>query len=318
MDPITHALIGANIAGLAGHPVSLSDPFFWGPTLAAMAPDLDIVMQFRSDLAYLQNHRGLSHSLPSLLVISGVITILLHFIFRGTVPILPLFSVTAAGALSHSVFDMLNSYGVRLLWPFFKKKIACNLVSLVEWVIIVVSLLSLAAGAYRPEAFPAWALVIVLYLVYRKWLAASAWGYLRRSFSQYQPQKIVVMPGRFRIFRWDFLIESPKLVLVGQIRAFSLTTEIRRKLEKTKANPFIEAALDSSLGKLFEDFTPHFHVVYREVDCRHMVQFMDLRYFQNQDFMHTGTVALDEQCCAIEQIFQPYSRRYRIVLSEQG
>ena len=318
MDPFSHALIGANIAGLAGHPLSLSDPLFWGPTLAAMAPDLDIVMQFKGDLAYLQNHRGMSHSIPALLITSGIITILLHFIFQSTVPIWSLFAVTTAGALSHSLFDMFNSYGVKLFWPFYREKTALNLISLVDWFLLVFSTCTLIAGTYYPTAFSLWAFTMIAYLLYRKWILHSMHRYLRSVFSHYGLKKIVLLPARFQIIHWDFLIETSGLFLVGQIHAFSLATEIRRQLEKTKANPFIKAALESNLGKLFEEFTPHFHVVYREIDCRHLVQFMDLRYYRKHDFMHTGIVALDEQCCTIEQVFQPYSRRHRIIIPEQG
>lgn len=318
MDPISHALIGANLAGLAGHPLSLSDPLFWGPTLAAMAPDLDIVAQFKGDLAYLQNHRGWSHSIPALLVTSGIITILLHFIFHGTVPILSLFGVTFAGALSHSLFDMLNSYGVRLLWPFYRKKIALSLISLVDWFLIVFSSCTLIAGTYSSKAFTFWALILVVYVLYRRWAVRGMQRYLRDTFAEHGLKKIVILPARFQIIHWDFLVETSGLFMVGKIHCFSLATEVRRQLEKTKANPFIKAALESNLGKLFMEFTPHFHVMYKEVDCRHLVQFMDLRYFRKHDFMHTGTIALDEQCCTIEQVFQPYSRRHRIVLSEQG
>ena len=315
MDPISHALIGANIAGLAGHAFSLTDPLFWGPVLASMAPDLDIVMQVKGDLAYIKNHRGLSHSIPSLLIISGLITILLHFILPGTVPITTLFWVTAAGALSHSLFDMLNSYGVRLLWPLVKHKISFNVVSLVDWFIVAISILSVVIGIYYSSAFGVWLVSLLGYLLYRKGIARSLRLFLSANYSEDEIQEVVILPSRYQIFSWDFLVETKGLFMIGKIHSFSHGTEICSKMEKTKSNPFIKAALDSSLGKLFTEFTPHFHVMYQEKDCRHIVQFTDLRYYYHHDFMHTGAIFLDEQCCTIEQIFQPYNRRHRIVIA---
>jgi len=315
MDPFSHALIGANIAGLAGHQISFSDPVFLGPVLASMAPDLDIVMQLKGDLAYIQNHRGFSHSFPALLIWSGIITIVLHLTMPATVPIQTLFLVTAAGAFSHSLFDMFNSYGVRLLWPLVKRKIAFNVVSLVDWLIVTLSILSLIIGTYRSSfAFSVWAVFMCAYILHRKWIALCLRRFLRNNYSEYEIQKVVILPARYQIFSWDFLVETKGLFMIGKIHAFSYGTEVCSKMEKPKSNPFIQAALDSSLGKLFSEFTPHFHVMYEEKDCQHTVQFTDLRYFHKNDFMHTGSICLDEQCCAIEQVFHPYNRRHRVVI----
>ncbi|MGI6554971.1 MAG: metal-dependent hydrolase [Bacillota bacterium] len=314
MDTLTHALIGANIAGLAGHSISMTDPVFLGPVLASMAPDLDIVMQVKGDLAYIKSHRGISHSLPSLLILSGIITVFLHSILPTSVPVTTLFAVTAAGALSHSLFDMLNSYGVKLLWPLYRSKVTCSILSLVDWFIIAFSLITVAAGAYHPNAYWCWTAVITGYLLYRKWTAKRMGLFLARSFRGDGVQKVVVMPARFQIFLWDFLLETRGQFVIGTIHSFSLGTKILRQLKKTKDNLFIKAALESKLGKLFREFTPHFYVMHKKKGCSHLVQFTDLRYYNRTDFMHTGTVFLDEQCCAIEQVFQPYNRNHRVIV----
>jgi inner membrane protein len=288
---------------------------FLGPVLASMAPDLDIVMQFKGDLAYIRNHRGLSHSIPALLIWSGVITILLHLALPATVPITTLFLVTAAGAVSHSLFDMFNSYGVRLLWPFVKRKIAFNVVSLVDWLIVTLSIFSMIVGSYYPAAFSVWAAIMFAYLLYRKWIACSLRMFLRANYAEQEIQNVIILPARYQIFSWDFLVETKGLFMIGKIHSFSHGTKVCSRMEKTnKSNPFIQAALNSPLGKLFSEFTPHFHVMYQQKDCRHMVQFTDLRYYHNHDFMHTGSIFLDEQCCAIEQVFQPYNRRHRVII----
>lgn len=314
MDPFSHALIGANIAGLAGHSMSMTDPVFLGPVLASMAPDLDIVMQCKGDFAYIKNHRGFSHSIPALLIVSGIITLLLHYLLPGTVSITKLFLVTSAGAFSHSLFDMLNSYGIRLLWPFIKHKIAFNVVSLCDWFIVAVSTLSVLYGASYPQAYSLWAGSMMGYLTYRKWISHRLCLFLKKNYPQEQIEDVVILPARYRIFSWDFLVETNRLFIIGKICSFSHGTEIRSRMEKTKSNSFIKAALKSPLGMFFSEFTPYFHVMYREKGCRHIVQFMDLRYYRRHDFMHTASVALDEHCCAVEQVFHPYNRRHRVII----
>lgn len=314
MDPVSHALIGANIAGLAGHTVSLSDPGFIGPVLASMAPDLDIVFHFRGDVAYIKSHRGLSHSVPALMLWSAAITLLLYFLLPGTMPIAELFLLTAAGAFSHSFFDMLNSYGVRMLWPLVKEKISFSLVGLVDWLIVALSVLSLVAGMYWPAAYLMWAGFMVVYILNRKWIAENLRQFLEEYYPEDTIQKVIIMPARYQIFSWDFLVETESLYLIGKIQAFSLGIQICSRMEKPKNNQFIEAALDSSLGKLFTDLTPHLHVMYKEQNCQHVVEFTDLRYYHNHDFMHTGVMFFDDQCCATKQVFSPYNRNHRVII----
>lgn len=314
MDPISHALIGANIAGLAGHPLSFTDPGFLGPVLASMVPDLDIVFHFKGDLAYIKNHRGLSHSLPALMVWSAVITILLHYLVPSTLPINNLFLITAVGALSHSVFDMLNSYGVRLLWPLIKEKLSFNVVSLVDWFIAALSVVSIIAGMYWPSAHLLWASFMAVYIIDRKLVARSLEVFLQENYPEDEIQKVVILPARYQILSWDFLVETKSLFMIGKIHAFSHGTEVCSRMAKPGSNPFIQAALDSKLGKLFSEFTPHFHVMYRQKGSRHVVEFTDLRYYHNHDFMHTGIMFLDDHCCATEQVFRPYSRKRRVVI----
>ncbi len=314
MDPVSHALIGANIAGLAGHTVSLSDPGFLGPVLASMVPDLDIVFHFKGDVAYIKSHRGLSHSVPALIIWSAAITMLLYFLLPGTMSFTNLFLITAAGALSHSFFDMLNSYGVRMLWPLVKEKISFSIVSLVDWFIVALSILTLVAGMYWPSAYLVWASFVTVYILNRKWMAGGLQRFLKENYPEDEILQVVILPARYQVFTWDFLVETENLFLIGKIHSFSLGLEVCSRMEKPRNNAYIQAALDSSLGKLFSDLTPHMHVMYREKDCQHVVEFTDLRYYHNHDFMHTGIMFFDDQCCATEQVFCPYNRNHRVVI----
>ena len=316
MDPITHALVGANIAGLSGHGMSLSDPLFLGPTLASMAPDLDIIMQFKGDLAYLKNHRGFSHSLPGVVMIGSATALMLHFLLGGRAPLASLMLLSIAGALSHSFMDILNSYGVKLLWPLINKKITFSLLGLVDWVVMGVSLLGVIGTVYYSYFPVVWACAITTYFACRFFIAHKVRRYLQLSFSgEGALKQVVLLPSPFSIIKWGFLVETTGSFIVGEVLAFSLATKIRQTLQKTKENAFIQAALNSKLGSLFKDFTPHFHVIHVRGSSRHRVHFMDLRYFSEEDFMHSGMVALDEDCCTLEEFFQPYSRDRKIRLS---
>jgi len=317
MDPVTHLLIGANIAGLSGHNISVSDPLFLGPAIASVAPDLDIIMQLRGDLAYLRNHRGISHSIPGLLLISAAITSVLYFLFGSSTPWIYLFAWTTLGSLSHSLLDLLNSYGVKILWPLNPKKFTYSLLSFVDWVILFNAATSLIIGTYNIIAYRLFFAFFAAYTVLRFLMAMNIRWYLKEHFSTGDPlEKLVILPSTFKITKWDFLIETNQFFVLGEIHPFSFSTSVHQKIKKVKDNPFIKAALNNSkLGKFFKEFTPHFYVLHQKESQKHIVRFLDLRYHSNHGFMHTGTIAFDENCRPIEEILQPYSKNKKIKLA---
>src|SRR6056297_2806369 len=104
MDPITHALAGSVVASFSGNSLSLTDPLYLGAILGSVVPDLDIVYQLKGDVSYLKNHRGFSHSIPGLILLSTLISGILFFLFPNIVFSKLLFW-TFAGACSHTLLD---------------------------------------------------------------------------------------------------------------------------------------------------------------------------------------------------------------------
>src|SRR3984893_5167317 len=126
MDNLTHSLIGlaASKAGL--------DKLSPGTTnlcvLAANAPDSDIfVLIFGGRWAFLQNHRGITHSIAGTIAL-GIILPLLFYAgdlllsrIRGTTVRVRLRGLILASLVvtaTHPLMDWTNNYGVRLLLPW--------------------------------------------------------------------------------------------------------------------------------------------------------------------------------------------------------
>ena len=80
MDTGTHLVFGLGLAGLAmTDPVVASNPPLFGAVLAgtiigSQAPDLDGLLRLKSNALYIRNHRGISHSLPAVLIWTVLIT----------------------------------------------------------------------------------------------------------------------------------------------------------------------------------------------------------------------------------------------------
>ena len=116
VDPVTHTLVG----------VGLGNAFFRrrigreAVTILAVAsnlPDIDALVHFTGDPAAIVLRRTFGHSL----FLIPLWAFLLSLIFKRFYPRIPLSTIwglSLAGAYVHLFFDLVNSFGVVLLWPF--------------------------------------------------------------------------------------------------------------------------------------------------------------------------------------------------------
>ncbi len=311
MDPVTHSLIGLGVASFSGNPLSFTNPIYIGSLLGSLAPDFDFILQAKGDVFYLRHHRGVSHSLPGSVMLAGALSWLLTFIFPGT-GYWSLFIWTWLGTLSHCLIDVFNSYGSELLWPFYRKKVSCNLLNIFDPYLFILLSILLYAGGKHPIIRNLSLLSGLAYLVFRfgiRWrirkIFNGKWGT--------QPKRILIMPALKGSWNWDVFIEEGKRFIIGQVSSFSLTFKLRQKLWKQQ-NSLIKIALESKLGKLFSEFTPLFHVSHQRIEKGHLVQFFDLRFHFKQAFLHTGTAIFNEENVLVEEIFSPYLGKRKVKL----
>ena len=164
MEPITHFLTGACL-GRAGfnRRTALATATM---TLAAEAPDLDILGQFRGPVFGFAHHRGFTHSILGLLPVAAVVVAFVYGIWRlrgrKTRSGLPprwglLFLYAYIAGLSHILLDFTNNYGVRPFWPFWEKWYSWDIVFIIEPVILVILLAGLVLpGVFRTDQRGNW------------------------------------------------------------------------------------------------------------------------------------------------------------------
>src|SRR5690554_3913753 len=181
MDPVTHGMVGLAIASISGEPIIGAVSI--GATLGAMSPDLDIVMQFKGHLSYLKNHRGISHSIPFLVGISLIISAILSWIFPDTA-YSQILLWTFLGALSHSLLDILNSYGAQLFWPFSKKRFSGSLLLSYDPMIIILSLYLLLSSEGKGTIALKAGLVFLIYLSIRMILRHNIYDSMIKEFGK--------------------------------------------------------------------------------------------------------------------------------------
>ena len=151
MEPVTHALtsIALGRAGL-NKVTRMATPML---LVSGLIADVDWVTRLAGASAFLHGHRTATHSLIGTAAI--IIGVAAAFWIAGRkypklrVEMMAAILICAIGASAHLLLDLLNPYGVKLLWPFSQKWYAWDLADSVDaWILIF-----LLAGLLLPELF---------------------------------------------------------------------------------------------------------------------------------------------------------------------
>lgn len=312
MDPLTHGVIGLGIAALSGE-TSLASPVTIGAIVGAMSPDIDIVAKYWGDYKYLKHHRGFTHSFPAIIGLSLGISFILAMIFPGY-SFLNIFMSTLLGTASHTFFDALNSYGVRPTLPFKSKRYSASLLMLYDPFVTIMSI-----GLFALDIDRGYKLVIALgglsiYIAYRYFIKRESSAAVVSEYGLGAEDKLHVMPNLTNFFKWDFVLEKNETRVVGRVNSLNgKITEI--EVLGKEESELIEKAYDTELGKYFNEFTSSInHVrVHRHKDEVEL-QFIDLRYYMKNSFMHHATFVYDGESNLKRSVFRPYKYDRQIVV----
>ncbi len=219
MDNITHTLSGvilsrAGLNRLSPHATLLL-------VAAVNAPDLDVLTEFMGwGGSY---HRGPSHSLVAMPLLALLVTGVVGLFRRQYFSWGRAYMVSLIGVASNPVFDLANSYGVRVLWPFSSRWIHADFVPIVDpwiWLLLLLGLVapwfsrlvSSEIGAKSGSGRGAALFVLCLVCCYcfgRYLLHERAVAVLDSHMYQGEaPLRVGAMPSLANPFRWTGLVEG--------------------------------------------------------------------------------------------------------------
>ncbi len=311
MEPVTHFLAGACL-GRAGlnRKTALATLTL---TLAAEAPDLDVLSRFGGPAFAFAHHRGFTHSFLGLPLDAAVVVSFVYLIWRlrgrkVENPNLPprwglLFLYACLAGLSHILLDFTNNYGVRPFWPFSEKWYSWDIVFIFDPILFGILLLGLIVPSFvslidreigvrsrgpqgRLAATLALVGVILLWGVrdfeHRRAVNALA----ARTYEGADPLRISAYPALIDPFHWYGVVETPSFFALAPVDSLTPEVdpegrfEIRYKPEET---PITLAAKRSYLGRVYLDWA-QYPITQTEAlnppDGGYIVDFQDLRFVQ--------------------------------------
>jgi inner membrane protein len=132
MDPVSHGLVGAVLAGSASTRKELGMASLSG-FLSATLADLDILIRSSEDpLLVLDYHRQFTHSILFIPVGAFVAAGILWLFLRRRLSFGKIYLYSILGYGTAGVMDAFTSYGTQLLWPFSDTRIAWNIISIID------------------------------------------------------------------------------------------------------------------------------------------------------------------------------------------
>jgi inner membrane protein len=280
-------------------------------TLAAEAPDLDVLGEFKGPVFGFAHHRGFTHSFLGIALVAAFVVGFMYLIWRlrgrpVKNPNLPprwgvLFGFAYLAGLSHLLLDFTNNYGLRPFWPFSERWYSWDIVFIVEPIMLLLLLSGLLlpvifnlvieeigprrkAPYGRVGATLALAGIVALWAVrdfeHRRAIQALE----ARQYEGADPIRVSAYPFWWTPFRWNGVVETKNFFAVMLVDSLAPDVDpegdrqIRYKPEET---PVTLAAKKCSLGRVYLDWAkyPITETEPLEFGERgYIVRFQDLRF----------------------------------------
>jgi inner membrane protein len=306
MDTGSHLLFGVTLAGLAhldplvAYLPHLAAAVMAGTILGSNVPDLDMAARLRGFAAYIQHHRGITHSIPALFVWPILITAVLGKGFGVGEQWITLYEWTFLAVLLHVGLDMLNGYGVQCLRPFSRKWIHLDILAIFEPILFLLhagGLILWLCLHYQPA--PIFAGVYAASLAY---IGVRTWHHtiiMRKVIAHLMITGIIQVLPTFNWFHWMFVMETEDCFYTGEVVHNRVMLE--DVYSKQKRNAVIQATMGTDGVRVFLGFAQRIHVTWKEMQDGYEVRWSDVRFWYKRKLPFGVDVKLDRNMRVIKQ-----------------
>ncbi len=299
MDTGTHIVMGIALGGLA-----LADPVVstetatmnavvTGVIIGSLIPDVDTVLKLRSNAVYIRNHRGITHSIPAVLLWPLIISILLSFVIPEA-SFIHLWAWTFLAVFLHVFVDIFNSYGTQALRPFSNKWVAIGVINTFDPIIFTlhaVALIIWGLGANPVYTILTTYVVIFFYYLLRFAIKSA----VKKAVHNTVPDatEIIIAPT-MRFFQWRIAASSEKCHYVG--RAYGRSVNIYDRFERVPMpkSPQIDVAMSDKNIEAFTSFSPIYRWSISTVGDLCEVRLIDLRYRSKEYYPFVAVAHVDK------------------------
>ncbi|WP_170289301.1 metal-dependent hydrolase [Metabacillus lacus] len=298
MDTSTHVAMGIGLAGLSQlSPAVHSDPVLAnavliGTILGSNAPDFDFLIRiFKGKGAYVEHHRGLSHSIPAVFCWTLLLSLTVWLIFpESSITFISMWILLAV--VVHILTDITNPYGTQAGRPFTSKWLSLGFIPLFDPFIMTLHVTGVLLWVFWGHAgivFLVLYLVIAIYAVIRCYLSRRALKIVRQAF---EDDGIITVVPTIHTQQWNFVYENEHVFITGTVCRNQLS--IIHTFPKSAFSEIVQNVI------VHAEDVQHFLKNSKHVHCLAIprgsyteVRFFDLRFRQGDHYPYMAAVAVD-------------------------
>ncbi|HLB95231.1 MAG TPA: metal-dependent hydrolase [Nitrospiria bacterium] len=260
MDPVTHTLIG----------IGMANAFFRrkiGPeavpilAIASNLPDVDVLAHLSGDPTAILMRRTFGHSLILLPFWAMLFTLTARYFYKD-LRVRVLFGLAALGMATHLFFDLINSFGVVLFWPFSDWRPELAIVFIIDLFLtgfLAAPLLLCLIRRVRPHLV--WLSQVSMACVAAYLLLCGVNRILAQRALAAEVDGLGAMPSFSYVFpeplgphRWRGVTREGGIYHIYLIHTFSGRVEPKGAVQTQVGDPSVERARGTALARRIEWF----------------------------------------------------------------
>ena len=298
MDTGTHIVMGLGIAGIATlDPIvaensATATSVLIGAVIGSQIPDVDTILKLRNNAVYIRNHRGITHSIPAVLLWPILITAVIHIFFPES-NILHLWMWTFIAVFLHVFVDIFNAYGTQALRPFSSKWVALGIINTFDPIIFAMHIIGLIIWAFG--AHPGYTFLIIygLLIIYYLLRFREKRHVIKEVKVLIPDATDIIISPTMKYRQWRIAVMNKQQFFVG--RSVNRKVKILDQFNRVPVPsiPILEAAKKDKNLSAFLAFSPVYRWEIDEYDEYFEVRFIDLRYRSNDYYPFVAVVQLD-------------------------
>ncbi len=305
MDTGTHIAMGIALGGLATlDPAVSQDPklhqmIMIGTIIGSNAPDFDTILKLKSNAIYLRHHRGITHSIPAVLLWPIFIAFAIYQ-FEPGVNFLHLWLWTFLAVALHIFVDLFNGYGTQALRPFSHQWIAFGIIHTFDPFIFGMHIIGIALWLFGYAPAPVFLSIYAILTVYVGWRT-----YIHRLLIKQVKRRIpgveeVIISPTIHWNKWHIAVKTKDKFYVAHARKLQLAILDVYKRRPVPQSPVVDAAKQDPNLSAFLAFSPVYRWDIEPTSDGHEVRFTDLRYRSKGRYPFIAVVKLDKQLNIIQ------------------
>ena len=299
MDTGTHIAMGIAIGGIATlDPVVTNDPTLFhavlvGTIVGSQAPDFDTILKFKNNATYIRNHRGMTHSIPAIIIWGLLISSIIHM-FVPQINFFHLWIWTFLAVALHVLVDLFNAYGTQALRPFSNKWIAHGFINTFDPYIFLMHIIGIIAWILGAEPGYLWLMIYLVIFFYYVKRYLEKQEIVRKIYDHFPDTEKVVTSPTMKQNYWRLAVTTKKYHYVGVARNGSIEIVDQFINKPLPTTPIIKIANKDKNISAFLSFSPIYHWQIKEYDKYTEVRFIDLRYRSKDHYPFIAIAQIDQ------------------------